>query len=338
VDHDHDTATADRDTAVATTPDALQGALERLRLEGAVFLRAEYREPWAYESLTGPETAKILRPDTDRVILFHVVATGTCWVSLADGERHWATRGDVIVLPYGDQHQMGGVMDADMVSISSILEMPPWQQMPVIRHGLDGNQTDVVCGYLNSADPLFDPGLRAFPPVFVVRPSGAAAEWVQANIAYALQQTAATTPQPGIVMARLPVLLLVEVLRLHLASAPATQLGWIAALRDPVLQPAMASLHRAPEHKWTVAELAKSTAVSRSLLDERFREVLGRSPIRYLTEWRMHLAQDLLATTDLGIFTIARRVGYDAEEAFSRAFKRIVGRSPSVWRSAHALR
>ena len=76
--------------------------------------------------------------------------------------------------------------------------------------------------------------------------------------------------------------------------------------------------------------------MSRSLLDERFRQVLGRSPIRYLTEWRMHLADGLLATTDLGVAAIARRVGYDSEEAFSRAFKRARGLSPSHWRAARS--
>ena len=89
-----------------------------------------------------------------------------------------------------------------------------------------------------------------------------------------------------------------------------------------MLAPALSLLHGAPERKWTVAELAVGAAVSRSLLDERFRQVLGRSPIRYLTEWRMHLAEELLATTDLGVAAIARRVGYESEEAFSRAFKR----------------
>jgi AraC-like DNA-binding protein len=303
-----------------------------------VFLRAEYREPWAYESLTGPETAKILRPDADRVILFHLVASGACWVRVGNGERRWAHRGDVIVLPYGDQHQMGGVMETETVSISTFMQMPPWPQMPVVRHGADGELTDVVCGYLHSQDPLFDPGLRGFPPVFVVRPpDGPAAEWVQANVAYALQHANSPLSSGDIVMSRLPELLLVEILRLHLASAPAADQGWLAAVHDPVLHAAMSLLHSAPEQHWTVADLAQRVAVSRSLLDARFREVLGRSPIRYLTEWRMHLAEDLLATTDLGVAAVGRRVGYDAEEAFSRAFKREHGESPSVWRSAYSL-
>jgi transcriptional regulator GlxA family with amidase domain len=91
-------------------------------------------------------------------------------------------------------------------------------------------------------------------------------------------------------------------------------------------------LHRAPEKKWTVAGLASTVGVSRSLLDERFRNVLGRSPIRYLTDWRLHTARDLLSTTDLSVFAIARRIGYESEEAFSRAFKRSHGLAPSHWR------
>jgi AraC-like DNA-binding protein len=317
----------------------LHAALERLRLEGAIFLRAEYREPWAYQSFAATQTAKILRPDAERVILFHVVASGTCWVAVPGGERHWADAGDVIVLPYGDEHAMGGVRDADVVPMGTILALPPWPTMPVIRHGADGAQTDVVCGYLHSRDPLFDPRLRVFPPVFVVRPPpGPAADWVRANVSYALEHSGPSADGRGIVMSRLPEMLLVEVLRIHLASAPAAEDGWIAALADPILRPALSVLHNSPAERWTVSSLARECAVSRSVLDARFREVLGRSPIRYLTDWRMHLAEDLLATTDLGVAAVAHRVGYDAEEAFSRAFKRAHGESPSRWRSRHPLR
>jgi hypothetical protein len=104
VHHDYDTVVPDQPTGGhdALSSRVLQQALERLRLEGAVFLRAVYREPWAYESFTARDTAKVLRPDSDRVILFHVVASGACWVSIGDGDRHWARHGDVIVIPYGD--------------------------------------------------------------------------------------------------------------------------------------------------------------------------------------------------------------------------------------------
>lgn len=330
----------DMNVTVEMNPDLNAAApadavLARLRLTGAIFLRAEYTEPWAYESMTCHDTALALRPGSDRVTLFHVVATGSCWVHPEGGDRLWAHAGDVIVLPYADVHRMGGVDDAEVVPLSDFMLVPPWRTMPVLRHGGAGARTEVVCGYLDSADPLFDPALRALPRAFVVRPTGAAAEWVRATIDYALTQVSGI--HGGAVGGRLPELLLVEVLRLYLASRPAVDCGWIAALRDPVLAPALGHLHRDPARKWTVGELADAVAVSRSLLDLRFRTVLHRPPIRYLTEWRMRLATDLLADTDLSIVAIARRVGYDAEEAFSRAFKREYGDSPSVWRSGRRL-
>jgi AraC-like DNA-binding protein len=340
--HDPAPDEVDRMTSdeAAPLPAAFSAALERLRLEGAVFLRAEYRDPWSYTSLTGPETAALLRPGTDRVVLFHLVASGTCWVEVEGEVRHWASAGDVIVLPYGDQHRMGGVGEAASVPLHSIMESPPWTRMPVIRHGdAEGELTDVVCGFLHSEDVLFDPALGVFPPVFVVRPrDDSSAGWVRANIDYALSQADASPLGPDAVPTRLPELLLVEVLRQHLATAPALDHGWLAALHDPMLQPALAAIHGAPAERWTVTALARRAAASRSALDARFRQVLGLSPIRYLTEWRMHLARDLLASTDLGVGAVARRVGYDAEEAFSRAFKRHTGSSPAQWRGRHLLR
>ena len=318
----------------------LNEALERLRLEGSIFMRAEYTERWALAGQGGPMFAAMMHPGAERLVLFHVVASGSCWVSLPDGERTWASAGEVIVVPYGDEFVMGGVEPVEPVSILSVVPMPPWTEMPIVRYGEGGTRTDIVCGCLYSEDPLFDPDLRVFPPAFVVRPSpGPARNWFDASISYALEETSSRS---AIRSTKLPELLLIEVLRLHLANAPAPQGGWFAGLRDPVLAPAMKAIHAAPERKWTVADLAAEAVVSRSLLDERFRHVLGLSPMRYVKEWRMRVAQDLLANTEATAGAIARRVGYESEEAFSRAFKRARGQSPSLWRAerlpAHAKR
>jgi AraC-like DNA-binding protein len=313
----------------------VRALIDGLRLTGAVFLRAEYTENWAYESMPVEDLASALVPEARRVTLFHVVATGRCWVEVESGERHWASAGDVIVLPYGDSHRMGGVNDAELISAAGLVTPPPWSEMPVIRYGEGGDVTDVVCGYLTSDDPLFDPGLRALPPVFVVSPSTPAAQaFVQANIDYALQQTSLVGTDRVQVPTEVPQLLLAEVLRIHLASAPAAQSGWLLALRDPVLAPALAALHADPGRKWSVPELARASLVSSSSLDQRFRELLGMPPIRYLTGWRMHTARSLLSSAELSVGAVARRVGYDSEEAFSRAFKRVHGISPGRWRAA----
>lgn len=317
-----------------TMTDRLHGALAALRLEGAIFFRAEFTESWSYESPPPADIAAALSPGRERLVMFHIVSRGRMWIDVDGQERHWAEEGDVVVLPYGDQHRVGGPAPATSVPITDLLEPPPWVTLPVLRYGDGGDRTDMVCGYLSSDDPLFDPSLAALPPVFVVSPpTGPAADWVRASVDFAIEASAGRTPDDPIVR-RLPELLVTEVLHLHLSTVGAGA-AWVAALHDPVVAPAMAAIHAAPEEHWTVADLALRVQTSRSVLDQRFRQLLGRPPIRYLTDWRMHLAGDLLRSTDLGIGAVARRVGYDSEEAFSRAFKRHHGAAPGQWRRTH---
>lgn len=323
--HDPGTAGPDRSAALAD-------ALAQIQLSGAIFLRGEYTESWAYESLPSKDAAAVLAPEAARIVLFHVVVTGSCWIE-AGSHKVWAHAGDVIVLPYNDQHRMGGNEAAELVPISELVDPPPWTSMPHIVHGLGGARSEVICGYLACDDRLFDPRMGVFPPVFVVTPpAGPIQSWVRASSDLVLQQTSQVTDDRIAAPTDIPQLLLREVLKLHLANAPATDTGWLAALHDPVVAPALAAIHGDPARKWTLADLAREATVSSTVLDERFRTVLALAPIRYLTGWRMHVAEDLLHSTTLPVTAIAHRVGYDSEEAFSRAFKREHGTAPSVWR------
>ncbi|WP_240044253.1 AraC family transcriptional regulator [Nocardioides albidus] len=332
VDHDRAPEVPDQDPT-----DALGSALDDLQVGGAIFLRAHYSEGWAFRSVPNADMGALLAPEARRIVPFHVVDAGRCWIEVSD-ERYWAEAGDVIVLPYGDRHRMGGTQDAVVVDVGGLVPQPPWTRMPFIEHGQGGALTHIVCGYITCDDPLFDAELGALAPVIVVRPEGAAAQWVRASVDFALQRTGLVDDAHAETPAQLVRLLLIEVLRLHLASVPAADRGFVRALHDPVVAPAMAEIHRAPEVRWTVRTLAAASNVSPSLLDDRFRSVLGMPPIRYLTSWRMHRAQHLLSTTDLGVASIARRVGYESEEAFSRAFKRKHGVAPSRWRGARPRR
>jgi AraC-like DNA-binding protein len=268
-------------------------------------------------------------------VIFHVVVSGSCWIE-AGSDKVWAHEGDVIVLPYNDQHRMGGHETAEIVPVSQLIDPPPWTALPHIVHGLGGARSELVCGYLACDDRLFDPNLGVFPPVFVVTPpEGPIRSWVKASSDLVLQQTSRVTDDRIAAPTDIPQLLLREVLKLHLASAPARETGWLAGLHDPVVAPALAAIHAEPGRKWTLADLAHEATASSTALDERFRSVLGLAPIRYLTGWRMHVAEDLLRTTTLPVAAIASRVGYESEEAFSRAFKRAHDIAPSLWRVAH---
>jgi len=127
--------------------------------------------------------------------------------------------------------------------------------------------------------------------------------------------------------------LFVETLRTYIASLPLEQTGWLAGARDTEVGRTLALMHRNPAHPWTIASLAREVGVSRSVLAERFRHYLAKSPMAYLTSWRLQLAAQLLTTTSHSAARIAAEVGYESEPAFNRAFKRDFGAPPARFRT-----
>jgi AraC-like DNA-binding protein len=138
------------------------------------------------------------------------------------------------------------------------------------------------------------------------------------------------------ILNRLSELMFVEVIRLHINQLADGNTGWLAGLRDPLVGRALMLLHGQPAHAWTLEKLASDVVASRSVLSDRFTHLVGCPPIQYLTRWRMQLAARRLADPGAKVAVVAHEVGYESEAAFSRAFKKFVGRSPGQWRAGSA--
>jgi AraC family transcriptional regulator, alkane utilization regulator len=313
--------------------DLLSDVLGRIHVASAVFLRGEFKAPWALASMDAEILCRLVQPSAHSLVLFHIATEGSFEVELATGEHAVALPGDAVLLPYSDQHTMGFPRGTAPVPLASLLPPPPWQDTPVVRHGGSGEATRVLCGYLDCDDLLFNPRLRPLPRLIHLRPgSSCAAQWREASLRYVVDRSGRSDARGDEMMARLPELVLVDCLRQYAHELPPGRSGWLAALKDPVLSRALMHLHAHPDEAWTVTALAQRAAVSRSVLADRFAQVLGVSPMRYLAQWRMQLAASLLrAEPRLGIAAVAGRVGYESEAAFSRAFKRHLGASPSGW-------
>jgi transcriptional regulator GlxA family with amidase domain len=136
-------------------------------------------------------------------------------------------------------------------------------------------------------------------------------------------ETREQRPARDVVLARLLEVLLIEALRSTAGTAASP--GLVRGLADTRLAAAIRAMHGEPARAWTVAELAKEAALSRSTFFERFSRTVGLAPMEYLLAWRMALAKDLLRRNERHVAGIAGRVGYSSASTFSVAFTRHVG-------------
>ena len=306
----------------------LADVLSHVRLSGALFLRGHFTPQWVLESPGSCDLVDLLSPGAERLIAFHIIRSGRMWVS-ANDHRIELEAGDLAVLPHAHHHFMG-VQGADEVAhISTLLPPPPWNDIPHVVMEGEGEAADIVCGYFRCDELLFNSFLRRLPPVFAVRPDGRARALLDAAIDYAMEDGSRSGGRTA--MAHVTEMLFSETLRLYTAHEQ-NPTGWLAATADPVVSRALKAIHDEPTRDWSADELARRANSSRSVLGERFKALLGQSPIRYLVEWRMQIAAELLRTTALKLADVAERSGYGSEAAFSRAFHRHLGLSPAQWR------
>jgi AraC-like DNA-binding protein len=140
-------------------------------------------------------------------------------------------------------------------------------------------------------------------------------------------ETRSERPARDVVLSHLLEVLLIEALRAQAAAAPTP--GLARGLADPRLATALRHVHERPQHAWTVAEMAKEAAMSRSAFFDRFSRAVGVAPMEYLLAWRMALAKQLLRRKDLPIVSVAEEVGYSSASTFGVAFTRHVGMPPA---------
>ncbi len=175
--------------------------------------------------------------------------------------------------------------------------------------------------------------LDGLPPVIHIPGATAEADAVHWSIDRIDREVRRDQIGSTLVAEHLAVVMLIQVLRFHLATTTTPPSGWLAGLADPVVGPALRAMHAQPAERWTVEALADTAAVSRSTLAARFRGLVGKGPLDYLTGWRIELAADRLRRGDGTLATIAREVGYGSESALSVAFKRVTGSSPTGFRA-----
>jgi AraC-like DNA-binding protein len=333
----------------AVSGDALSDVLRAVRLRGALFYYIEGTAPWVAEAPPAREISAAVMSGADHTIEFHGIVRGSCWGALIDQPPIRLDEGDVLLFPQGDAHVMSSAPGMRATQVDKAIYFTPRPpQLPfslslsgegVTTARLDGGTGDrvtVVCGFLGCDARPFNPLLAALPRVLKVSSAMLGADsLVRQFLRAAVTESNQRRPGGEAVLELMSKAMFVDVLRRYIDSLPPEQTGWLAGMRDPGVGRALSSMHERLAEPWTLERLASETAMSRSVLHDRFAHFVGQPPMHYLTRWRMQVAAGLLRDTPAKLAEIALDVGYDSEAAFSRAFKRVVGLSPGAWRKRH---
>lgn len=272
---------------------------------------------------------------------FHLIAEGACWLQTADAAPIQLVSGDVVLLPRGTTHQLTGAPHQDARPYAELEAAHPPGRDGVIDLGGDGPVVRVVCGKFNYAGNTSGHLVLSALPEVVHVPGMSADPQLQDVIRLLAAETANGQPGSRAVATRLTEVLFVLAVRAWMEQADradATGPSWLTALRDPRIGQALSLMHVEPYRDWTVESLARTVAMSRPAFARRFKEVVGHTPLAYLSRVRIDLAARLLRDTDDPVGEIAHAVGYRSEFSFSRAFSREQGIAPGRYRRAASAR
>jgi AraC-like DNA-binding protein len=315
--------------------DVLSDVLRVVRLTGVVYFDFTLTPPWVAEAPPSSEIASTVLPGSERIIEYHLIVEGNAWGNILDGEPIHLRGGDLLLFPQGDAHVLSSAPgmrsrpDLSMYARSST----PLPLVYEIGTGNGAGDTRLICGFFGCDERPYNPLLTALPAVIHVPAAGndASARPLGAMLELAIREERRGQPGTENILSRLSELMLVEAIRRYLVELPASQRSWLAGLRDPVVGRALGAMHAAPSEPWTVEALGREIGVSRSVLAARFTEMVGHAPMHYLTLWRMQLATRMLHDGQQ-VQDVAAAVGYESEAAFSRAFKKLMGKPPVTWR------
>lgn len=256
----------------------------------------------------------------------YAVISGSCWLRLEEegGAPIHLTAGDCFVLPSGRHARIASDLDLEPVLASRSLS-PDRDGETVVYNGggdvfLAGSRFEVSGRH---AERL----LQTLPAVIHLRQATdqAMLRW---SIELMMQELREAQPGAALIAQQLAHMMLVQALRIYMAETPDDRTGWLAALAHPQLSAALGAIHADPGRRWTLGELAETAGMSRTVFARRFREVVGETPIGYATRWRMIIALERLSSSRDPLAQIAQSVGYESENAFNVAFKRVMGTAP----------
>jgi len=298
--------------------------LGSLRMESAFYTSSTLMRPWG-----------MVMPSMPNCMMYHLVLEGGAEFRIADTEFDLEEE-SFVLFPKGEGHF---ISDGECKTFTPLAELPVesvTERYETLTFGGSGEVTRMVCGAMLFQHPLAIKLLGILPPYIKIHPDSEDSSTIVNSVAQLLKsESASVSIGAEAVISRLADVLVIAAMRQYLSELDDSETGWLMALQDDRIGKSLELIHDQPDKHWSLEELAVAVGMSRTSFATQFKKLVGNTPMEYLTEWRMSLAYSRLQLTGDTVLSIALDIGYQSESAFSRAFKRSIGKSPVEVRKAY---
>ena len=318
--------------------DPITDIFSTLHVTAVVHSRLEATAPWGLmreeqiEEKTMPSGKKV---SPTELAHFGMVTRGNCWLSVQGiPDPIPLTGGDCFLLAPRTSFIL---RDEPKTRPRSFCEVAPKNNTNVAHYGGGGAPTTIVSGFLSFDSASLKPITQLLPRLILIKADQAQSLALHNTLRLLASEMELQMPGSEVIANRLAEVLFIQTLRAYIASETASgKRGWLRAIFDPQIGGALRAVHANVNNPWTVESLAEAAGMSRSAFAARFKELVGQTPLDYVTEWRMQKAVALLRQDDKKLVEVAQSVGYESDAAFSKAFKRLVGVTPGEYRQTTA--
>ena len=298
--------------------DVLSDILKKIRLSSAVYFKSDFSSPWGMDIPKGPFAQ------------FHIVTRGQCVLKTKSKAIQLFT-GDIVVFPLGTSHWLADSESSDRQNGKDVVQS--------IINGdslFSGEKisTTLVCGHFEFDKDIDHPFVQELPEIIHISDAEKRElSWLERITGLIIQEADSEQSGSNIIVDKLGEVLFIHVLRAYILKNR-SQKGFLAALQDERMRRVLKSIHDCPDREWQLDTLAQVAGMSRTSFSNHFKNMMGETPLNYITQWRMLLAKELLKESNQSVGEIATKVGYQSEAAFNRVFKKRAEITPLKFRQA----
>ena len=304
--------------------DVLAEVMSLLRTQGQLYGRLELSAPFGLRF-----------PGNKGICL--VVTRGSCHLVVDKRKPIPLVGGDFVFLSRPETYTLMSGTNERVRSALELWSPEEFRRSRLISHGGGGVMASVVAGCFTFASPESEMLVKHLPPVVHLPASSHETPWFASTVQHLAAEATGDQPGSTAIVDRLAEVLFVQAMRSQIRS----MLGgggpsWLRAVGDPQIGEALRLMHAEPGRRWTVPVLARGVSMSRSAFAERFRKLVGETPLDHLTRWRMVRAAAVLRGREpVKMAAVAAAVGYETESSFGKVFKRVMGVSPGGYRQRY---